>query len=1461
MPGKVKSKDACDGEATSKKPKAPPKKRGGRKMPPPLPSGEVLTDLAKGRWILGTSVGKGGFGEIYLASPEGSSAMLAAAKHVVKIEPHENGPLFTELSVYHRVAKPQSINDWVKKKGLRFLGVPKYIASGSHTHDSMQYRFMVMERYGNDLQKAFEEGGKKFSVKTICYLALRLLEALEYLHESEYVHADIKAANILVGHEAKQEVCLVDYGLAYRYKPEGVHKIYKEDPRRKHDGTIEFTSIDAHKGANPSRRGDLEILGYCMLQWSCGQLPWEGFLDDKDRVAQQKMKYRDEVDGLMTACFGSAPPSPACLKDYFQYVYKLGYEEEPDYEMLKGLFLRALKSSGQCDDYTGLDWIAVTQGKKNCSRIRHIVMGTWSSKEQQSAAIPAVPVPVPPVVDDVPAPVPPVVDDVPAPVPPVRVQARHPLQAARAQALLASSSVLSCGCCVAWQLVSLDFGYYTLVNTVRTYVTLVSEVVRNEHAWKRFRLAAVAKQWQAEKQLLILPTLLRGNLVDYYMDLGEDEKRSLEDVKQALERKAGIKKDPIVAARYFNSRYQDDRERVMDYATQLRKAFKEAYPEEDVGSEVLLQTFLSGLRPSIAHQVMLKGRPTVLDKAIEEAVTVEEALRFGGADTMEVPVHAVHPKETTTEVEQLRHMLERMSQKFESFEQQLKELDAGRATDNNSVERERRSSEKRVSFKLQRGSSQEDGGGRRRNTCFLCGKEEKGRIRHSNVQVMGANGSPLDVMGVLSLKLGSSAIEVPFIDSPQFTVRHKAGKINGNADGLSRTPSIQLAAATSQVESSDNFAKIKEAQAKDAYMVLVYEAVKDGDSESGDSEVCIQMLIPLEMRSSILEHLHNRAGHMGVKRTLERVRHRFYWLGYESDVERWVRECETCQKRNNPQPLPQAPLGTISASHPFQKITWDIMGPLPVTSKGNKYILVVTDVFSKWVEAFPLQITDGLTLTSILMDEVICRYGVPQQLHSDQGSNLNAEVNQRLCQMLGIERSRTTAYHPQGNGQVERFNRTVEAILAKMVGEHQDDWDKHLQKAVFASLHESTGNSPYFVSFGRSPVLPIDVMLGRFGTIPQYIKEVKTTLKMAYDVIRENLDVAQKKRKERRDKHCAEVNFKVGDRVWLFNPAVKVGETRKLSSQWRGPYTVIDRVSPVNYKIQLIGTTKTQTVHHNRMKMCHGDPEKWNSEQSNEDDPVVLPDDASFDLGFECGGVERSIVAWQLVSLDFGYYTLVNTVRTYVTRKSPEVITSPFSKAKRRPVEEEVDAGDEVSQIKPTKAKGVRKQAVTKTRNSPKGRKRPSGEEEVEASPPKKVKVNKDTGSSDDEPQIKPIKPKAIRKRAATKKASPPEDKSPTAVNDALDDGEERTREEEGVDSGSPKELHETKATKQVRAVGKKQPKSKPLPTTQPGKIPEVTYPASLGYVNDLDNGSSSVEPRAEEPSRPKRSRRLNPTT
>ena len=114
------------------------------------------------------------------------------------------------------------------------------------------------------------------------------------------------------------------------------------------------------------------------------------------------------------------------------------------------------------------------------------------------------------------------------------------------------------------------------------------------------------------------------------------------------------------------------------------------------------------------------------------------------------------------------------------------------------------------------------------------------------------------------------------------------------------------------------------------------------------------------------------------------------------------------EHRNSPVPAPQAPLGTIKSQHPFQRLSWDIMGPLPTTYCGHKYILVVTDLFSKWVEAFPLAATDSVTLAKILTDEVICRHGVPESLHSDKGANFVSEVIRSLCTNLGINRTQTS---------------------------------------------------------------------------------------------------------------------------------------------------------------------------------------------------------------------------------------------------------------------------------------------------------------------------------------------------------------------------------------------------------------------------------------------------------------------
>ena len=175
-------------------------------------------------------------------------------------------------------------------------------------------------------------------------------------------------------------------------------------------------------------------------------------------------------------------------------------------------------------------------------------------------------------------------------------------------------------------------------------------------------------------------------------------------------------------------------------------------------------------------------------------------------------------------------------------------------------------------------------------------------------------------------------------------------------------------------------------------------------------------------------------------------------------------------------------------------------------------------------------------------------------------------------------------------------------MLAKLVKENQKDWDLHIPKVLFAyrtALHESSGYSPYRVNFGRSPNLPVDVMLGRVPLpgegeekeIPEFVEDVNHSLKGLYDDVRRKLKEVKQKSKSKYDEKVTGRNLTVGDRVWLYVPAVKQGRTRKLPSLWSGPYTVINRVGAVIYWIQLIGSPKRLVVHRNRLKFCYGEPQ------------------------------------------------------------------------------------------------------------------------------------------------------------------------------------------------------------------------------------------------------------------------------
>jgi vaccinia related kinase len=304
-----------------------PKGRGRKKVLQKLPNGTILTDVAKLQWKIIEPIGEGGFGVIYSVEKVISTSKDNTS-YVAKVEPHSNGPLFVEKNFFMRHLQPKMISDYKRDKNISFLGLPEYIGGGTHKQDDVEHRFLIMERFGDSIDEKIKRTNL-VNYKLLGTFCAQIIDALRYIHERGYAHMDIKPENLLLKFKSKDDaVYLIDFGIVDRCTTDNV---FSPDKKKQHNGTTLYTSRDSHQGV-VTKRGDLEILGYNILQWLRVELPWTKDIKNLVVVHNKKVELLNDIQKVL------GNDVPESIIEYFNYVNNLEHNETPDYNYIKSLF-------------------------------------------------------------------------------------------------------------------------------------------------------------------------------------------------------------------------------------------------------------------------------------------------------------------------------------------------------------------------------------------------------------------------------------------------------------------------------------------------------------------------------------------------------------------------------------------------------------------------------------------------------------------------------------------------------------------------------------------------------------------------------------------------------------------------------------------------------------------------------------------------------------------------------------------------------------------------------------------------------------------------------------------------------------------------------------------------------------------------------------------------------------------
>ncbi|KAK7011616.1 hypothetical protein BgiMline_003291 [Biomphalaria glabrata] len=417
-----------------------------------------------------------------------------------------------------------------------------------------------------------------------------------------------------------------------------------------------------------------------------------------------------------------------------------------------------------------------------------------------------------------------------------------------------------------------------------------------------------------------------------------------------------------------------------------------------------------------------------------------------------------------------------------------------------------------------------------------------------------------------------------------------------------------------QVEESDSLkvntipTEIREAQKQDPSLQKYLRFAQEGEPALGkvqfffktgllyrrgkEPDACNQLVVPKPYREQVMQtgHASSLSAHQGQSSTLNRIRFHYFWPGMTENIKRYVASCPQCQKLSPKNRIPPVPLGkTPLIETPFKRVSVDILGPLPRTKKRNAYILCVICQASRWPEAAPLSSIDSKHVAEALFN-MFTRIGFPEEILTDNGSQFTGRLMKEVYALFNAKHLRSSVYHPQANGLVERFNHTLVTMLKRLIDDKPEEWDTYLPAALFAYRevpHASLGYSPYQIIFGSHPRGPLEILKQTWTkdqlndevkTVSKYVKDLQERLQDIRSLARSNLIKARKRQEKYYNRRAKERSLNVGDKVLLLLPK----NTNKLQICWQGPFEVLKKVSPTNYVIKV--GRKEKSYHVNLLK-------------------------------------------------------------------------------------------------------------------------------------------------------------------------------------------------------------------------------------------------------------------------------------